>query len=169
LKLISCSLPTSPRSAARVGGRGGAATPSPPPPERQEVAGADHDLEVVHRALEEVGRAGVERPQPEGAVVVGGDDHQRNMPVVGHGAEAAGELGPVHPRHLVVGDDQVDPVVLQPFQRVRRIREDLRGHAVLDRRGQPGIDVPVGGAVVEDQNRGHASTQPPPSPTSRSA
>jgi hypothetical protein len=131
-----------------------------PAAEREEVARADHDLEVVHRALEEVGGAGVQRPQAEGAVVVGGDDHQRDVPVVRHRAEAPGELGPVHARHLVVGDDQIDAVVLQPLQRVRRVGEHLCGNAVLDRRGQPGVDVPVGGAVVEDQDGGHDSTSP---------
>jgi hypothetical protein len=49
-----------------------------PAAEREEVARPDHDLEVVHRALEEVGGAGVQRPQAERAVVVGGDDDQRD-------------------------------------------------------------------------------------------
>src|SRR5215218_1575980 len=32
----------------------------------------------------------------------------------------------------------------------------LGGDALFDRRGQPGVDVPVGGAVVEDEDGGHA-------------
>src|SRR3712207_7064042 len=52
----------------------------------------------------------------------------------GRGAEPARELRAVHDRHLVVGDDEVRAVVLQPLQRVERVGEDLHRDPCLQDR-----------------------------------
>ena len=73
----------------------------------QQVAGAGAELEMVDRAQQEVGGAGLERAVAELAVLVDGDDDDRHVDQRRPAAQGAHEAGAVHVRHVEVGDDQI--------------------------------------------------------------
>ena len=121
----------------------------------QEVAAAADELGLVDRAAQEVGGARRQRLQAERAVIVGGDDDHGDVEAARAGAQASGELGAVQMGHLVFGDDQVGIVAGQPGQGRPWIAEGDHLGIGLERACQPGMDVPVGQAIVEDGDQGH--------------
>ena len=58
----------------------------------QQIARAGDELVVIDRALQEIGRAGLQRAQPEAALLVDRDDDDRDLGRSGQFAEAPDEL-----------------------------------------------------------------------------
>lgn len=123
----------------------------------QEVARAGQELGMVHRALEEIGRSGLQRPQAEAAVLIDRHDHDGHLGAARTVPEAPDEFGAVEARHLVVGNHEIGDRLVDPRQRLDGIAERANGHARLDRCREPGIDVPVGDPVVQDRDQRHAA------------
>ena len=127
------------------------------PAQGQQVAGTGAELEMVDRAQKEVGGTGLQRPIAELAVLIDGDDDDRDIVMLAALAQRAHEAGAVHLRHVVVGDDEVagEPAVqgVQGFDWAG-IGTDLQ--AFLDRQCKAGEYVTVGDAVVDDDYSGHS-------------
>lgn len=60
----------------------------------QEIARASHELLVIDRAVKEVGRADLERAQPEFALLVDGDHDDRDLTAVRQSAQAPDNSAP---------------------------------------------------------------------------
>ncbi len=69
-----------------------------------------------NRALQEIGRAGVERANPAFAILSSGDDDCRNVGTDGAFPDFADERRTVHFGHTVIDDQQVGRFGLQPFE-----------------------------------------------------
>ncbi len=124
-------------------------------PQLEQVAGAGDELVVVHRREQEVGGPGLQRLHAERVVAVGGHHDHRDVAVRRPLAQPPGEGRAVHLRHLEVGDDQVRGVLREPVQRRGRAVEAQDPDVGLQRGGKPRVDLPVGQAVVDDQDRHH--------------
>jgi hypothetical protein len=121
----------------------------------QEVARAGHELLVIDRAVKEVGRAGLERAQPEFALLVDRDHDDRDFAAVRKSAQAPDEFCAVHRRHFEIGDDQVRRIIFKPGKEFDRIAKAVNGHARLDRAGEFREDLPVSFSVVENYDLHH--------------
>ena len=116
----------------------------------QEVAGTCDKLLMVDRAVEEIGSAGLERAQPEFALLIDRDDDYGNFVAIGLRAKPADEFRTVHRRHLEIGDDQIRRVVLEPGEEFRWVAEAAYRHARFDRSGKLRKNLAVGFPVIED-------------------
>ena len=126
----------------------------------QEVARAGEKLVVVHRALQEVSGAGLERAQAVAALLIDRDHHHRHVGAGGNRAEAAGELGAIEIGHLVVGDDEIGDVMIEPGKRLERIAEGANVGTLFDRSGELREDVPIGDSVVKNDDQRHDADFP---------
>lgn len=91
--------------------------------ELQEVARPADELFVVDGRLQEVRRARLERHEPKTEILVGRQHDDGNVGGVGHVAQATGQLGAVHARHLVVRDDEVRLAFFEPVEHPERACE----------------------------------------------
>src|SRR6185503_6065040 len=121
----------------------------------QEIARASHELLVIDRAVKEVGRAGLERAQPEFTLLVDGDDDDRDLAAVRQSAQAPNKFRTVHRRHFEIGDDQVRRIMFKPGKEFDRIAKAVNGYAGLDRAGEFREDLPVSLSVVKNYNLHH--------------
>ena len=120
------------------------------PAQRQQVARARDEFVVVDGGVEEVGRARLERAQPIAAFLVDGYDDHRHVGVALGRAQGAHEIGAVHFRHIVVGDDQIGRVLDEPGKSFPRIGESPDVDVRSDRSRELREDVPVRNPVVDD-------------------
>jgi len=116
---------------------------------------------MIDGAEEEIGRAGLEHCEAKAALLIDRDRDYRNVFAAVELPEAANELRPVHPGHLVVGDDEIRNRVADGRQRFRRVAERLHADVVGDRRRELREDVAVRHPVVEDHHEGHAAATTP--------
>ena len=116
----------------------------------QQVPGAGGEFHMVDRAEQEIRGAGLERGDAELPVAIGGDDDDRDVGIPS--PDPPHQLVAGHAGHLVVGDDEIGAVPGQPVQRLLRVGEGVGGDVQAELAGEPGIDLPVGRAVIDDQN-----------------
>ena len=111
---------------------------------------------MIHRALQKIGGAGIQRAQAELTILIGGDDNHRHIRARWQQPQRADKIRPVHSRHFVVGDDQIGRVGSGPIEHAPRIGEYLDGGIVADRGCEPRVDHAVGIVVVHNHDRRHA-------------
>ena len=118
---ISCSRPSSPRVqlALEVGRALGQEQLLPA--QGQQIARPRPELEMIDGAQQEIGGTGLERAIAELAILIDGDDDDRNVQQSRPAAQGAHEARPVHVRHVEVGDDQIgDQAAVECCQRLSR-------------------------------------------------
>src|SRR6202035_5864835 len=91
----------------------------------QQIARTRDEFIMIDGRMKEVRRARFERAQPEASLFVYGDDDDGNFRAMVHRAETPDELRTIEVRHLVVGNDEIGRVVLQPVQGFERIAKRL--------------------------------------------
>jgi hypothetical protein len=117
----------------------------------QEIARADAELVMIDRAQQEIGGARLERLVAEVAILIGGDDHHRDVGAGGRRAEAADELGAVEIRHLEVGDDEIGRLIRRVVERQQRVVEGPHLDPVVERGRETLEDLEIGDPVVDDR------------------
>ena len=126
----------------------------------QEVTGPGAELEMVDRAEQEIGGAGLQRPVAELAVLIDGDHDHRHVDQRRPAAQGAHEAGAVHVGHVEIGDDQIrHHAAVERGQRLHRARERADRQTFLDRRGEACQDVAVGDAIIDDGDSRHPASR----------
>jgi hypothetical protein len=115
----------------------------------QQIARTRDEFIMIDRRMKEVRRARFERAQPEASLFVDGDDYNGDFRTVVHCSEAPDELGTIEVRHLVVGDDEIGRMVLQPIKGFEGIAKGVNLNLRFDRRRKLREDVPVRYTVVD--------------------
>ena len=87
----------------------------------QQVVAARAQFARADRLDQEIDDTRFQRRLPDRLVANHGDQDHGNIAVLGQAAETAGELQPVHLRHAVIEQQQVDRMRLAPGQRGQRV------------------------------------------------
>ena len=107
---------------------------------------------MIHRRLEEIGRAAFQRPQPQLPPIADRDHHDRNAGGMRLAAEARNEFVAHDPRHIVIGDDQAGAVGRQPVQGLLGIAESDNLDVLADRAGKLAVDGAICRPIIDDNN-----------------